>query len=62
MKIEISNSKKGGTQVTLIEVPRRMDSVELTSIIEEAIVELQDMQTDLRFAFWENVTGDSTGL
>lgn len=47
MKIEITYSKKKGTEVSLIEVPKRMDSVEVASIIEEAIEELRIMQTDL---------------
>ena len=47
MKIEITCTKKKGVRVTLLEVPKKMDSVELASIIEEAIAELRSMQIDL---------------
>ena len=47
MKIEITYSKKSDTEVTLVDVPKRMDSVEVASIIEEAIGLLRSMQTDL---------------
>lgn len=47
MKMEITYTKKKGTEIKLIAVPKRMDDIELASIIEEVIVALQNMQTDL---------------
>ncbi len=47
MKMEITYTKKKGAEVKLIAVPKRMDDIELASIIEEVIVALQNMQTDL---------------
>lgn len=46
MKIEITYTKKDGVQISLIDVPKSMDSVEVASIIEDAITELKGMQSD----------------
>ena len=47
MKIEITYTKKKGVQIELIGVPKRMDDIELASIIEEAIHDLKSMQLSL---------------
>lgn len=47
MKIEITYSKKNGAEVNLIDVPKKMDSVEIAAIIEEAIDALRGLQTNL---------------
>lgn len=47
MKIEITYTKKDGVKVELLEVPKSMDGVEVASIIESAIQELQNMQLSL---------------
>jgi hypothetical protein len=47
MKIEITYTKKQGVQIEMLDVPKRMDEIELASIIEEAIQELQSMQLSL---------------
>ena len=47
MKIEITYTKKKGVQIEMLDVPKKMDDIELASIIEEAIQELQSMQLSL---------------
>lgn len=47
MKIEITYTKKNGAVVNLIDVPKKMENVEIAAIIEEAIDALRGLQTNL---------------
>jgi hypothetical protein len=47
MKIEITYTKKNGVHVTLVEQPKKMGDDEFSSIIEDAIQELRNMQLSM---------------